>query len=615
MNQALPLFYKDGMIYDANVRSMLISIEAFGMLRKDLIENIGFDRMKAFFFRYGWNIGFEDGAKTKSQAMGSLKEQIEYGPTLHSLKGYVQAEKQALIIEQEGHKVTHFFMSGLWRNSYEALEHVQHLGLSSVPVCFTLTGYASGYVSRLINDTVIFKETKCVGTGHEICHFVGKLVAEWEEGIVEELGYCKELPILRELEIAHHKLLEEKNNLAKVTVIHKRLTEEVIQGHHLDSLVRVMFEEIHLPVLIENKHYQPLAYEGIKEEQLQQEQEEFKNVSRHYLQKTKCFQTKNGKRLVSPVFLQGEKVGYCSIFLGREIKEDSAILNMFIERMSSVCSLVLLNEKTKFESTERMKGRFLEEILNGKYKEKQEIVKRASFIQFNISDPFYVIVLKYQMTVTAIEEEMMVYEKIMELITSYCKETKWNPLIGQRSSFVVMLTTVSPKDKKLVTERCQELIRYVKKNIPEAVIQIGMSMQNEHILKANESYEEALTALRMTTKQTQVVTFDSLGIIGVFVSRNNEAAVLKVAESTLGVLYEDVDDKKMELLQTLYTFLLHGGNLEQTADQLSLSVSGLRYRMSKIDQMLHCNLRDPEMQFQLLLSLKSLKLIGKLPCE
>ncbi|MGM7634386.1 helix-turn-helix domain-containing protein [Bacillus sp. Hm123] len=62
----------------------------------------------------------------------------------------------------------------------------------------------------------------------------------------------------------------------------------------------------------------------------------------------------------------------------------------------------------------------------------------------------------------------------------------------------------------------------------------------------------------------------------------------------------------------MYIFLLNGGNLEATADELALSVSGLRYRMSKIDQMLDVSLRDAEATFQLLLSLKSLKSIGKL---
>ncbi len=43
---------------------------------------------------------------------------------------------------------------------------------------------------------------------------------------------------------------------------------------------------------------------------------------------------------------------------------------------------------------------------------------------------------------------------------------------------------------------------------------------------------------------------------------------------------------KVDLLNTLYVYLQNGGNLEQTADQLALSVSGLRYRMSKVDSLL-----------------------------
>ncbi|WP_203362879.1 XylR N-terminal domain-containing protein [Bacillus sp. REN10] len=599
---------KDGMVYADHTRSILISIEAFGTLRRDLIENIGLDRMKAFFFRYGWQIGWQDGEKALAAAFDSLEEQVKYGPVLHSLKGHVQATMDRIRIVEQAGKVQQFHMEGVWRHSYEAVEHVTHLGLSDVPVCFTLTGYASGYVTRLVGETVIFKETQCIGTGAEDCRWVGKLASEWGEEASEQIGYCEEQPILRELEVANEKLLEEKNHLAKVMLVHKLLTEEIIKGNHLDSIVQVMYEQTGIPVLIENIHHQPLAYKGIHEEWLQQAQQEL--IDRVLLlEKTKWLRTASCYRLMSPVFLQGKKVGYCSFFLEENQVANPEILTMFIERMCSVCSLVLLNEKTKFESAERMKGRFLDEILSGKYTDEQEIVKRASLISLDLSKAYYFIVVHYQLAAKDIKKELTFYEQILETTANFFKQAGLHALIGQRDSAIIALVS-DPKGE--VASLCEALLQELSNRCVKVECQVGISLKNDHILQAREAYEEALTALRMASRQLPIVHFESLGIVGMLINSNNEAAIEKIAKYTLGALYDTLDEKKVELLNTLYTFLLNGGNLEATADELALSVSGLRYRMSKIDQILDVSLRDAEATFQLLLSLKSLKSIGKL---
>ncbi|WP_338751271.1 XylR N-terminal domain-containing protein [Bacillus sp. FJAT-52991] len=599
---------RDGMVYADDARSILISIEAFGTLRRDLIKNIGLDRMKAFFFRYGWQIGWQDGEKAIAAAFETLEEQVKYGPVLHSLKGHVQASMDRIMIDEQEGKVHQFNMEGVWRHSYEAVEHITHLGLSDVPVCFTLTGYASGYVTRLVGETVIFKETQCIGTGAKECRWVGKLASEWGEEAAEQIGYCQEQPILRELEVANEKLLEEKNNLAKVMLIHKMLTEEIIKGNHLDSIAQVMYEQIGIPVLIENIHHQPFAYQGIEEERLQQVQKEL--IDRAILlEKTKWLQTASCYRLMSPVFLQGKKVGYCSFFLEENQVANPEILTMFIERMCSVCSLLLLNEKTKFESTERMKGRFLDEILSGKYVDEHEIFKRASLISLDLSQSYYFIVVQYQLASKDIKKELAFYEQMLETTASFFKKAGLNALVGQRDSAIIVFVSEPCGE---VSDLCHAFLKELSNRCFKVECQAGISLKNDHILHAQEAYEESLTALRMTSRQMPVVHFESLGIVGILINTNNEAAVEKIAKYTLGKLYDTLDEKKVELLHTLYIFLLNGGNLEATADKLALSVSGLRYRMNKIDQMLDGSLRDPEANFQLLLSLKSLKSIGKL---
>ena len=61
--------------------------------------------------------------------------------------------------------------------------------------------------------------------------------------------------------------------------------------------------------------------------------------------------------------------------------------------------------------------------------------------------------------------------------------------------------------------------------------------------------------------------------------------------------------------------MLNGGKLEQTMSDLSLSMSGLRHRVTRIEGMLGKDLRDPNEAHQLLLIIKSLIAIGELTIE
>ncbi len=87
--------------------------------------------------------------------------------------------------------------------------------------------------------------------------------------------------------------------------------------------------------------------------------------------------------------------------------------------------------------------------------------------------------------------------------------------------------------------------------------------------------------------------------------------VRKWAVNVLGNLKES-SPRSIELIKTLYAFLLTGGSLERTANDLSLSVGGLRYRISKIEELLQKDIRDPITGYQLLLTIQALNLIGDL---
>ncbi|MGG1659108.1 XylR N-terminal domain-containing protein [Brevibacillus sp. NRS-1366] len=624
----LTLSEQNGTIYMNDERMIVISASAFGTLRKDLITNIGMERMKGFLIRYGWDLGVKDAKKAMEMNLPSVEDVISTGPALHMIKGHTGVRTTFLKVDRApDQSLKSIHMEGVWVNSYEAEEHIYRFGYSETPVCYTLIGYASGYLSAIFNHTVIVKELACTGTGHTECRWVGKSLELWNGEVDDILQYYEDTPIVKELEVTYEKLLEERNNLSRTSNIHKKLTEEIINGNDLQSIADVVYETTGMPLIIEDAKFRAFAYAGLPPEQFARIDDDFKT----YLQKnrkaiheqkvnhyesfalTSKINALCHSRLITPIVLRKKIIGYCSFVYVANVDNCPEIDLIILERIATVSSLYLLNEKTSFEADERMKGHFLEQLLQGQFASKKEILKRGSYINLDLEQHYYIVVLQSQQKQGQMENELLIHEEVMESTLQYFKDKKWNVLIGQRSGNIVLLVQTESLNKGDISGFSTNFIEYVANLFKKCTFQIGISSKSEHIDRASDSYDEAMISLRMSTPTTRkVVLFESLGVVGLLINSKNESAIKKSAQQLLGTLYDSRYNKNAELIKTLYVFLENGGNLEQTANDLSLSMSGLRYRIQKIENLLGQDLRNPAVHYQLFITLQALLVTGEI---
>ncbi len=168
-------------------RLVLHSINAFAQLRRDLIENIGEDQARQIFTRFGYFSGQADAAAMKRIfGWDNLTELLKAGPKMHSIMGIARMVTKTLDIEE---KTNRFNMEVILYDSGEAEEHILEIGKSAGPVCWMMTGYASGFASFCLGYNVYFKETKCMAGGDEICYAVGRDELSWGDQIREIRTY------------------------------------------------------------------------------------------------------------------------------------------------------------------------------------------------------------------------------------------------------------------------------------------------------------------------------------------------------------------------------------------------------------------------------------------
>lgn len=608
-------------------RMISVYSSAFGILREGLIKNIGINRMKGFLVRYGWDMGVSDAKKEMAKG-SSLKELLMMGPVLHQQNGYIRKilYKADFEFESNIEEVKSVIGEGTWIGSYESEEHIKRLGVSETPVCYTNVGYLNGYLSTVCNHPVIAKEISCVGMGDSECKWVLKSQKEWKDDIQDELQYYYETPIVKELEYTYEQLLEQHNYITKVSNIHKRLTEEVINGNDLQSIADTVYEIVDIPVIIHDLNFRTSVYSGLKEE-------EFCNLEmdyNYYLDKNKNLNSlfkensyklvsmlKNNiismdqhERLIAPIIVQKKIIGYCT-FIYIQGRNQCTIDNfMILERVANAISLLLLNEMTHFEAFERMKGNFLEQLLNGQFLSSKEIFNRGKYVNLDLGKSFYIVVIGYNYKKIKMDNELSHHEQILSKAFLFFNDYKRNVLIGQREGNIVILIT-NDSDQKDISKLMVQFVSYLEKIFKTCQFKVGISTLGDQIEVASQYYDEAVLAQRMTLNQ-KIVMFESLGIFGVLINYKNVNGIKMVAKQILGPIYNHEGPKNLDLIKTLYVFLSNGGKLEKTMKELSLSMGGLTYRIQKIERTIGKDLRNPADAHQVYLILESMIAIGEL---
>ena len=162
-------------------RVVILSAAAMGLLRKELVDTLGLDTARRVLLRFGFADGYHDAVSMRDRSKWtSPLDALRSGAMLHTLEGIVRAEVVTL-----NHDVStgRFEEEVEWHDSYEAEQHVHHYGRSASPVCWSLVGYSSGYVSACLGKEIYFREATCLGQGAKVCSAIGRDADSWGEDI------------------------------------------------------------------------------------------------------------------------------------------------------------------------------------------------------------------------------------------------------------------------------------------------------------------------------------------------------------------------------------------------------------------------------------------------
>lgn len=156
----------------AGSRMLVWDAAAFGLLRKELMHMLGERAARTVLTRFGYAHGGHLAEVIMRRFPGAgLELWGQIGPELFRLQGLLKRQPlpSGGPLSPEGI---------MFDYSYEAEQHLLHIGQSDEPVCWTLAGLASGYASRCMGASIFAFEDRCVGRGDPACHMMMREVGD-----------------------------------------------------------------------------------------------------------------------------------------------------------------------------------------------------------------------------------------------------------------------------------------------------------------------------------------------------------------------------------------------------------------------------------------------------
>jgi DNA-binding NtrC family response regulator len=199
--ELLELDPEGGVIRFAGQRALLLDAVAMGLLRKYLVENFGLNAARTVFTQFGFAHGWRMAEAMQTEFKWSSDEDWRRaGTRIHALEGLFHVEPGSDgPLSKDGVMLV---------ASYEAEQHLLHFGRSDAPMCWTICGLTSGYLSRTAGKEIYVLEDRCMGKGDAACHLFGRTREEWGDERAEELRFFKPSRLRECLDVSLHRVTE-----------------------------------------------------------------------------------------------------------------------------------------------------------------------------------------------------------------------------------------------------------------------------------------------------------------------------------------------------------------------------------------------------------------------
>ncbi|MGV2435998.1 MAG UNVERIFIED_CONTAM: helix-turn-helix domain-containing protein [Anaerolineae bacterium] len=311
-------------------------------------------------------------------------------------------------------------------------------------------------------------------------------------------------------------------------------------------------------------------------------------------------------RLVAPIVTKEIGRGYLSI-IGAEDDLDE-IDFLIAEHGALACALEMAKQKAISETEKRLRGTFLDRLLNGDVSQ-SEAIRQGERLNHNMNLPHIAIALRWLGEKTpSVRRLETIVNKVVE--TEQARALVWQ---REREGQVIVFHATDkhdPIDTSIAL--ANKFVEAVRSQFPNIKIAIGLGQAALEIGNWRNSHRDAEQALELAGRlQTDTPLYIAdLGVYQLILGLSDQERLIEFCNKSLGRIIDYDLRQHADLLQTLEAFFYCHGNLSQTAERLIVHRNTLLYRMNRINQIADIDLDRPETRLALHLALTIRRLLN-----
>jgi purine catabolism regulator len=441
------------------------------------------------------------------------------------------------------------------------------------------------------------------------------------------------VPLLERIISAEHSRLKRSMD------IHHRFTELVLDGKGAAEICRTLAELVGSAVTIEDASFHLLAHAGgsavdahrretiarhgtpprvLFDPQIQRMLREVDAHRRPTMVPAFPHLGMSRERIIAPIAAANQILGYISILDHPPDNEELAF--MAVEQAAIALALALTKEREVAEVEGRVRGEFLEELVQGTYGEESAAQRRARHLGYPLSGQHVLILVDIDdfrgfHRANPISEDAIqaIKREYLRRISGVVRKSYPRSLVSARSDSVLALLPLGAEngDQARVHPLALEIREAIADWKPGFTVSIGYSAAVEAptgVAGAHREVRSVLEAMARFKRWGQVVSVPELGLTGLLAAVQDDRLV-EFTRRHLGRLAEHDRARGGALLETLKAYLEEGEQLA-AARRLKVHPNTLRYRLERAREVSGVDFDDAETRLNLAVALRVQSLLG-----
>ena len=274
------------------------------------------------------------------------------------------------------------------------------------------------------------------------------------------------------------------------------------------------------------------------------------------------------------------------------------------ELCSNLIALQLLRERAALQTELRVHSEFLDDLLEGRLDDRTGMLARAALLGVDLQTPRQVVCLGLLGSREA-GVQAAITRRIFNRVDSEVRRDLPGSIVVPRAGDVVVLLATRGAEHAEIHRILSGIVSAAEGD--QDRLSAGLGRLCIGLSDYADSDAEACVALDLARRQSRSGEVLSVGrprLVRPAGPGTTRQSMESMVEHALGPILDADATKGTEYVRTLDAYLACDRHLEQSANVLHVHPNTVRYRLSKVQDMLHVNLHDVDARFLLELALR-----------